>query len=839
MKQHTAEFKQELINMGKQIDSIITYEENNETITLHEELYAVTPHYEANLLKSVMKQLDVECSINLPLNTIINYRLGVKVGNNYEYLNYGNYVVYKSEKKEDTNTYLLTCYDKILYAMKDNEDLEITYPISIKNYLSALCTKIGLTLGTSSFYNDSLEIQEELYLGLEYTYRDILDEIAQATGSIICINSNDELEVRYLNNTSDIINENFIKDVNVKFGEKYGPINSIVLSRSGESDNAYLSDEQSVTQNGLCEIKIIDNQILNWNDRDDYLPGILNALDGVEYYINDFNSIGILYYDVGDYYYIQIGENMYKCLMLNDEINIRQGIEEIIHTDMPEESETDYSKADKTDRKINKTYLIVDKQNQKIESIITQIGDRSSKTTSITQDVDGVTQTVQGITDTTITGSLSIGSFIGLSNINQSEPIEIKIIPKYNHNISFLYPRDNLYPSNSQFMPCRILRFKNTITNEIFDYELPDDLLSTGTYYDEFYLNYYDKVCKVTKRCGYNADGTVYKLSNEIVTNYDYPKINLTEGNYQIGILSNNTNYIEARFDITLMKKNNYTSQFATKAELSSSITQTENEINLKVDEKLDEEDFTSANIMLKINNDESSATINADKINLNGAVTANDYFKINTDGSMECSRAKIQIPGGDGTGAYMGLNIVAIDPNDTYHYGGVDPGFFVLRYSQDRYINAETNQFGANMLIRNNSDYYISSSTNSSSSNTMWHGAGGYNTQVSNTGITTPTVTQTSKEEDKKNFEKLQNGLDIIKNTDIYKYNLKTQKDGDKKHIGFVIGKDYKYSEEITSLNNDGVDIYSMIAVAYKAIQEQQKQIEELKKEIKNMKGE
>ena len=84
-----------------------------------------------------------------------------------------------------------------------------------------------------------------------------------------------------------------------------------------------------------------------------------------------------------------------------------------------------------------------------------------------------------------------------------------------------------------------------------------------------------------------------------------------------------------------------------------------------------------------------------------------------------------------------------------------------------------------------------------------------------------------------------LQNGLDIIKNTHIYKYNLKTQKDTDKKHIGFVIGKDFKYREEITSQNNDGVDTYSMISVAYKAIQEQQEQIEQLQKAIKELKGE
>lgn len=87
------------------------------------------------------------------------------------------------------------------------------------------------------------------------------------------------------------------------------------------------------------------------------------------------------------------------------------------------------------------------------------------------------------------------------------------------------------------------------------------------------------------------------------------------------------------------------------------------------------------------------------------------------------------------------------------------------------------------------------------------------------------------SKAELKKNFEKLKSGLDIINNIDIYTYNLKTENDDDKKHIGLVIGDGYRYSEAVTSRKNEGADLYSLISVCVKAIQEQQEEIETLKR--------
>jgi asparagine N-glycosylation enzyme membrane subunit Stt3 len=80
---------------------------------------------------------------------------------------------------------------------------------------------------------------------------------------------------------------------------------------------------------------------------------------------------------------------------------------------------------------------------------------------------------------------------------------------------------------------------------------------------------------------------------------------------------------------------------------------------------------------------------------------------------------------------------------------------------------------------------------------------------------------------------------IDEVKNTDIYTYRLKEEKDNSKKHFGIVIGDKYNYSKEIVNQENNAVDLYSMISILWKAVQEQQGQIEKLQNEIKEMKGE
>jgi hypothetical protein len=268
---------------------------------------------------------------------------------------------------------------------------------------------------------------------------------------------------------------------------------------------------------------------------------------------------------------------------------------------MPQETQTDYTKADKTDRKINQTYIIVDKQNQQIESVVSQTDAQNEKIAKVTQTVEELNSKISDIADITISAEDNDAK-VELDNINQSEPIRIVVRP-IGESISYLYPHNNLFPNNTLFSKNRRIRFYNKKTEETTDYELPADLLYYNSeYYDEFILDYDGQSCVVNKRVGYNADGTTYVLDTETTLEFEYPRILLTDGDYEVSVLGYDMAYLFVR----LMAQNIYTTQFYTKSETDSIINQTSQSIDLSVNKKLSNYSTTNqmnAQIQLTANN--------------------------------------------------------------------------------------------------------------------------------------------------------------------------------------------------------------------------------------------
>jgi len=945
MKNVSEKFIKEINSYGRMLDTIITYTINGKEYFLDSDtLFSVTPHFEGNILKSVMKQLDIESSVAIPKDTVINVKFGVQVDlsltvaevhamkvnrlnkipvnllssglKGFEYIDFGNYIVSKdAEYNADTMSYSHTCYDKMLSSMKDYEDMKITFPIKVKDYIKKLCDYIGLTFASynDNFANCDKELTADYYTGYDYTFRDVFDELAQVTASTICINSNDELEIRYIPKKSAIeLNEDYFKDTNVTFDNLYGPINSIVLSRSGESDNIYLQDEESIENNGLCELKIIDNQIMNYNDRSDYLPAILEKLNGLTYCTNNFDSRGICFLDLCDRYTANVHGKLYDCVLFNDEIKITQGLEETIYTEMPTETKTDYTKADKTDQKINKAYIIMDKVNKKLESVISEVDETSKKVTKIEQTVDSISQKVSDIEDLTRTAEEI--KTVTLENCIEANLLELHI---YGNNTVFNYLLldDKLTLDDDLYLEGDDLISLTDKDNNIKTYSLgiTEVLRQNSEVCDEFVLE--NGQAKVIRRV--NKSGST--KAKESVENLGKLEIPLKEGTNTITI-NNYTARIKAKYVI----KSTYSDTFATKVEMNSEIKQTKESVDLSVNKKLEDystttemnsaislkageitssvsktyetkenatkqysnikqttDNITSVvgkkvgndEIISKINQSAESVSIDAKKININGTVSANGNFLVDTDGNMKAKNGTFSGNIDIGENNYLrskdskGNILMQIDKNGTdYYFNNVHVG----KIGTD---GIETDSSKRGLLIAIDKDaYFLGLGKNDDDGVTQpiytWYNVltGDNGTYAANTqgrvqignanwgflvsifkkllvhgNVYAESFVNTSLESQKKNFEKLtlEEAIDILNNTDIYKYNLKSQDDIKKKHIGFVIGDNFNYSSKITSEDNDGVDNYSMTSVLYPIVKEQQAQIEELKKEIETLKGE
>ena len=198
MRKHTKEFKSSISTFGRELDSKITVLGTELTLE-KEDLFSITPITNSTLLKTVMKEVDFESKKQIGIGQEVNVKSGVKVNGEYEYIDYGNYSVYKSEYKAETDTYSHICYDKMLKTMIDYTPLDITYPINLREYINAIATKCGLEFAdkNSAFANYNTSINEDHFSNGNYTFRDVLDYIAQLVGGWLCINDNDELEIRY------------------------------------------------------------------------------------------------------------------------------------------------------------------------------------------------------------------------------------------------------------------------------------------------------------------------------------------------------------------------------------------------------------------------------------------------------------------------------------------------------------------------------------------------------------------------------------------------------------------------------------------------------------------
>lgn len=470
---------------------------------------------------------------------------------------------------EDDYTITLKLLDNMIKFEVNYDGSTLEYPCNLMTVLTDICNKVGVELGSTSFLNADKEVAVYDNTVSARTY---ISYIAEQAGGFAFIGRDGKLYIKTIGENISELPIQYFQDF--KWGEQFK------VSRVRYEDGVQLFEAGDETNNTIYinqeNMYIVDQeQIDNIHDR--YKDFNCYSFEG--------NSIIDPALDIGDLLLIDGKYVIYQGDM--DYVGkFKANISSKIQAKTKEETMVRTPSQKTINRRVESR---INQVEGSITEVISKTEDQNQKISQVTKKVDELNSKIQDIADITTFGE-SMYAKVELDKINESEPIQIIVKPTV-ENISYLYPHENLYPSEDLYLKDRKIRFTNKTDNTYIDYILPDDLLIApdGTY-DEFYLGYDEQVCQITHRCQYNADGTVSKLEQEQITSYEYPKIELKDGDYTMELLG----YANAYLSVRMMAQNIYTTQFYTKAEVDSEISQKADEISAEVSKKLDEDEFST-----------------------------------------------------------------------------------------------------------------------------------------------------------------------------------------------------------------------------------------------------
>lgn len=614
--------------------------------------------------KATTRQIDVEIkNIDNQFNIDgkeVEYVIGVFLDNGETAeISYGRFIPSEIENKEIEETTTFTAYD---YMSKTDIPYTCTikaFPVTLVDFAKDVCSQCGVNLGNTNFRNANKRvINANPFQGGE-NCREVVKSIAKLSFSVAYIDIDNRLYFGF--EQKDTTDEEITTD---DYFELYPntqpePLNKVTLrssevKASGQSigykgnysnDSYYLVGDivnynntkyyciqegkgnlptnetywEVYTAFEINDVKelIIEEDYFAYTDtlRNEFLKEAVD-LYGLVYYPVEIDLLGSIYLQFNDTLKITNSKNKeLKTYCFNNDHTYNGVLYNTITSPSLTDEEEKHNYQTEQDTFSQRTYIEIDKANKSIVAAIKKLGEATSQYVQLKAQLDEIEAEIGSITDITITGE-GYGK-LTFTDINQSEPIYMRVHAQ-GEDITPLYPSDNLYPRNDLYPHNREIIFKNTTDGTEIEYNLPSNLyyLDEDTY-DEFVLDYENTQCYVIHRVEI-IEGQKVKRTNEIIENIDdYPSIPLTEGDYTITI----PYCLSAYLYIRLMAKNIYTSQFATKVELRSSLKLTEESIISEVNKEItpvkgdviklsSQIEQTVKSISLKVNNGETTAGI-------------------------------------------------------------------------------------------------------------------------------------------------------------------------------------------------------------------------------------
>lgn len=399
-----------------------------------------------------MREINVKISninnqFNLE-NSDIEYHLGALYNGEYKYINYGNFIVQKPENEEVNEETTFTALDYMCKFDTDDEYIpNVVFPTTLLGIAQDVCAQADVQLGNEDFRNANMQILANPFVNGE-NKRTVLKSIAKLAFACAYIGQDNKLYIGF--DIKDTVDEAITVDdfIENKPNDEIKPITAITL-RSSEIKAAgqTIYDEEHIAEYGTNEL-IIEEDYFAYTDelRLAYLQAA-RELFGLTYKPLSIDLLGSTYLSFNDVIEITSPQNQkYKTYALNNNHEYNGVLYNTISVPSLSASEEQYKYESDEDTSKRKTAVEIDKANQRIQLIETQIGDRSGKTSSITQEIDQINITIGDLEDLTLeTSGLNP---LALNNCLEGELINLRIIGN-NTIFDGLKPSNSLVPSNS------------------------------------------------------------------------------------------------------------------------------------------------------------------------------------------------------------------------------------------------------------------------------------------------------------------------------------------------------------------------------------------------------
>ena len=366
--------------------------------------------------------------------------IGVMISGEGTYVPFPAADVYEAEYDRVRKIWSVTCYDDMqkLNGLKLSDvDFSTsgdggTGPevITLSEYVSCVCRTAGLVFSGGSFFNSDMPVRvkdktgEESdtetetvfgpnFSGSEYL-REVISRAAQAALCNAVIDRSGQLAfVPVTADFDETEGHTFTADEYFSFtsDEAFGPVNTVVLSRSDLGDDIYYPDDDTagsvyisdgvtaaehVAEYGRIPVRIYDNPFLDRSTgssledtRMDYAEAIFDMMKGRSYTAYNMDYRGTPVVDEGDRIRITDGNgNVIETLYFSDTLSYDGGLRGTSEGRIISQTAVEYEQSGSVQEKLSLTQIKVDRSEALIKAIVSSTADDDGNTSlELTQDM--------------------------------------------------------------------------------------------------------------------------------------------------------------------------------------------------------------------------------------------------------------------------------------------------------------------------------------------------------------------------------------------------------------------------------------------------------------------